>query len=78
FPQDNKKAEVKVAVSRCEAPEPLNLCLTVGEGRGSATFYSHTDWNLTTPDLASAAALLPIDPDAAAPTSVLDLDALFE
>ncbi len=77
FPQDNKEAEVKVAVSRCEAPEPLNLCLKVGQGRGSATFYSSTDWNLATPDLATAQAMLPLDPSAA-PADPIDLDALLK
>ena len=77
FPQDNKTAEVKLAVRRCEAPAPLNLCLTVGEGRRSVTFYSSTDWHLATPDLASAQALLPHDPSAA-PTAPLDLDALLK
>lgn len=77
FPQDNKEAEVKVAVSRCEAPEPLNLCLKVGQGRGSATFYSSTDWNLATPDLAAAQAMLPTDPSAAPPPP-LDTDALLK
>ena len=77
FPQDNKTAEVKIGVRRCEAPAPLNLCLTVGKGRGSATFYSSTDWSLSTADPSAAHALLPRD-SSAAPADALDLDALLK
>ena len=78
FPQDNRKGSSTVTVSRCKAPEPLNLCLKIGEGQGAVTLYSSSDWKIETTDTTKAFALLPIDPDSAGPDGVLQPRTLFE
>lgn len=77
FPQTDKKGEVKVAVRKCKAEAPFDLCLTLGSGRSATTLYSSSDWTLSTPD-ASALSVVPIDPEAAGEDAVFDLAELLE
>ncbi|MEE9383994.1 MAG: hypothetical protein V3V08_11340 [Nannocystaceae bacterium] len=48
FPQQRKKAGIKVKTWNCEgeAPAPFELCLRFGSGDRSHTFYSKKGWKL--------------------------------
>lgn len=62
FPQRNKTGALRVAVSRCTAPEPMNLCLKIGTGRAAPTLYSSTEWSLGSGGISETLALLPRAP----------------
>jgi hypothetical protein len=78
FPQRNKTGTLRVAVSPCTAPEPMNLCLKIGTGRTATTLYSSTDWHLGSTDISAALTLLPIAPGADIEGTELRIFALME